>query len=224
MQVPIVENVLKLNDEIAEINRKALKTSGVFTVNLIGSPGCGKTTLLEATFQRLNDQLTIGVIAGDLTTARDAERLAQWSDHVVQISTGKGCHLDANQVRQAMQNLNLDKLDVLVIENVGNLICPVGFDLGQDVKVAMFSATEGDDKAAKHPYLVQEASVILFNKTDLLEYVRFDLDLFRADVVKLNPHTPLIELSAMNHDQAGFEKWIAWLVQNAPHALQYGPA
>jgi len=212
MQVPIVENVLKLNDEIAAINRQTLRDAGLFAIDLIGALGCGKTALLEKTIQRLAGTLRLGVAVGDLTTARDAQRMAQWCDHVVQINTGKGCHLDANQVRQALTRLDLTQLDILLIENVGNLICPVGFDLGQDVKVGMFSISEGDDKPAKHPYLVQEASVLLLNKMDLKPYVPFDLNSFYADVKRLNHDIAVLEVSA---HQGMIGPWIDWLVAAA---------
>lgn len=208
MKVPVVENVLKLNDEVARGNRQTLQDAGLFTLNLIGAPGCGKTALLEATLQRLRDEFRVGVLVGDLTTSRDGERLAQWTDHVVQINTGRGCHLDANQVRQGMVQLDLAQLDLLIIENVGNLICPVGFDLGQDVKVGLFSVTEGDDKAAKHPYLVREASLLLLNKLDLLPYVRFDRERFVQDIRQLNADAPLLEISVMRDQIDG---WIDWL-------------
>ncbi len=208
MQVPIVENVLKLNDEVAAINREAISAAGVFCIDLIGAPGCGKTALLEATLKRLGERLKIGILVGDLTTARDAERMARFCDHVVQINTGKGCHLDANQVRQGLAQVDLPSLDLLVIENVGNLICPVGFDLGQDMKVGMFSLAEGDDKPAKHPYLVHEASLLVLNKIDLKPYVAFDLDRFHEDVRRLNPGVPVLEVSAT----AGtIDPWIGWL-------------
>jgi hydrogenase nickel incorporation protein HypB len=209
MKIRVIENVLKLNDEVAAINRRALKDAGVYTIDLIGAPGCGKTALLEVTLQHLRDELEIGVLVGDLTTSRDAERIAQWTNHVVQINTGHGCHLDANQVRQGLQQLDLAALDVLVIENVGNLICPVGFDLGQDDKVGMFSVAEGDDKAAKHPYLVRESSVVLLNKLDLLPYVRFDLETFCADVKRLNADVGVLEISAANDR---ISMWLDWLV------------
>lgn len=208
MKVPVVENVLKLNDEVARGNRQTLLDAGLFTLNLIGAPGCGKTALLEATLQRLRDEFRVGVLVGDLTTSRDGERLAQWTDHVVQINTGRGCHLDANQVRQGMAQLDLAQLDLLIIENVGNLICPVGFDLGQDVKVGLFSVTEGDDKAAKHPYLVREASLLLLNKLDLLPYVRFDRGRFVQDIRQLNADAPLLEISVTRGQIDG---WIDWL-------------
>lgn len=208
MQVPIVENVLKLNDEIAQLNRQTLRQAGVFAVDLIGAPGCGKTALLEATLRHLRDATRAGVMVGDLTTDRDATRLARWCDQVVQINTGRGCHLDANQVRQALGRLDLDRLDLLFIENVGNLICPVGFDLGQDLKVGMFSVSEGDDKAAKHPHLVHASAVLLLNKMDLMPHVAFDAGRFRTDVGRLNPAADLLELS-VRADQ--LDPWLAWL-------------
>ena len=217
MKVPLVENVLRVNDEVAALNRARFGEAGVLAIDLIGAPGCGKTTLLEATLRQMGDGRRIGVIVGDLTTTRDADRMARWCDQVVQINTGQGCHLDANQVRQALTRMELAGLDLLVIENVGNLICPVGFDLGQAAKVGMFSVSEGDDKAAKHPYIVHEAAVLLLNKTDLLPHVPFDRERFRADVARLNPEAPLIELSALGGDVDG---WLGWL----DGRIEAGPA
>ena len=209
MRVQVVENVLKLNDEIAQLNRQQLRAAGVYCINLIGAPGSGKTALVEATIDALKPQTRVGVIVGDLATQRDADRLARHTDQVVQINTGRGCHLDANQVRQGLARLDLSQIDLLVIENVGNLICPVGFDLGQDAKVGLFSFTEGDDKAAKHPYLVQEAAVLLLNKSDLRQYVPFDLDLFRRDIARLSPQVRLLEVSARTGE--GLAGWLRWL-------------
>lgn len=210
MKVPVVESVLKLNDEMASLNRQALKASGVFALNLIGAPGCGKTALLEATLQRLAGKARPAVLVGDLTTARDAERMAQWCDQVVQINTGRGCHLEAHHVRQALSRVELGRVDVLFIENVGNLICPVGFDLGQDVKVGMFSVTEGDDKPAKHPFIVAEAQALLLNKMDLLPYVPFRMDVFEADVRRLNRAAPLLKMSVTRGD--GLDQWVDWIL------------
>ncbi len=209
-QIQVVENVLKLNDEIAETNRHKLQDAGVFCVNLIGAPGCGKTALLEATQRRLDGHVRMGVLAGDLATTRDAERLGRWTDQVVQINTNRGCHLDANQVKHALGRIDLGKIDLLMIENVGNLICPVGFDLGQDVKVGMFSVTEGDDKAAKHPYIVCESALLILNKIDLLPHVSFDLEAFHRDVRHFNPRAQMIELSAAKNQ---LDEWINWLDQ-----------
>ena len=207
-KVPIVENVLKINDEMALQNHQLFQNAGVFVVDLIGAPGAGKTALLELTLRRLWNTVNIGVIVGDPATCRDGDRLARHSDHIVQVNTGSGCHLDANQVRHAMDKLALKDLDILIIENVGNLICPVSFNLGQHCKIGMFSVSEGDDKAAKHPNLVISADLLILNKIDLLPYIPFDLEHFRQDVRHLNRTAPLLEISAAK-DQAA--EWINWL-------------
>ncbi len=211
-KVPIVENVLKLNDEMAIQNQRLFQQTGVFVVDLIGAPGAGKTALLELTLRQLKGVLDIGVIVGDPATCRDGDRLAKHSEHIVQVNTGSGCHLDANQIRHAMNKLKLADLDLLIIENVGNLICPVSFNLGQNCKVGMFSVSEGDDKAAKHPNLVVSADVLILNKIDLLPYIPFDLECFRQDVAHLNRTAPLLEISvARNQAKA----WLDWLTENA---------
>lgn len=214
-QVKIIQNVLKHNDEIAAMNRQRLLDAGVYCIDLIGAPGCGKTALLEATLQQLNGKLKVGVIAGDLATDRDAKRIQAQGGSVVQVNTGKGCHLDANQVRHAIDSLDLGAMDLVVIENVGNLICPVGFDLGQDCKVGMFSVCGGDDKPAKHPHLVIAADLLLLNKTDLLQHVRFDRDVFIHDMHTLNPAVELIELSIV---QQNLGCWINWLTSKTQAA------
>jgi hydrogenase nickel incorporation protein HypB len=209
--VSVVENVTRLNDEVAEINRQEFRRAGVFVVDVLGAPGCGKTALIERTIQALSPGTRVGVIVGDLATQRDADRIARHTEQVVQVNTGKTCHLEANHVRRALRDVDLKRLDLLFIENVGNLICPVGFDLGQDVKVGMFSVSGGDDKAAKHPYLVYESSLLILNQIDLLPYVPFDLPLFRDDVRRLKPGARLVELSAATG--AGVEQWDDWLIQ-----------
>jgi len=211
-KVPIVENVLKLNDELALQNRELFQRSGVFAVDLIGAPGAGKTALLEFTLRQLKDVINIGVIVGDPATSRDGDRLAKYSRHIVQVNTGSGCHLDANQVRHAMDKLKLADLDVLIIENVGNLICPVSFNLGQHCKIGMFSVSEGDDKAAKHPNLVVSADLLILNKMDLIPYIPFDLARFRQDVEHLNRAAPLLEISVVRNQAAS---WLDWLTARA---------
>ena len=208
-RVPLVERVLEANDEVAAGVRAELERRGIFSIDLIGAPGSGKTALLEATLRALRGRRHPAVLVGDLATRRDGDRLARWCDKVVQISTGQGCHLEANQVRDALAEIDLDTVDLLFIENVGNLICPVGFDLGQASKVGLFSLTEGDDKAAKHPYLVEAADLILLNKIDLLPYLSFDRRTFEADVHLLNPRVPILDVSATTGE--GLDAWIAWL-------------
>jgi hydrogenase nickel incorporation protein HypB len=208
MKVQVVENVLRANDELAAINRGDFERAGVFVVDLIGAPGSGKTALIEATLKAMPD-VRFGVIAGDLATQRDADRMAKFTNHVVQINTGKTCHLEASHVRQAMAGLSLDAIDLLFIENVGNLICPVGFDLGQHCKVGVFNVCGGDDKAAKHPYIVRESSAIVLTQVDLMPHVNFRQQVFLDDVKTLNPSAPVFALSPITG--TGLESWLKWL-------------
>ena len=208
-RIPIAERVLEANDQLADAVRADLVRRDIFAVDLIGAPGSGKTALLEATLRALAGRRRPAVLVGDLATRRDGDRLARWCDRVVQISTGEGCHLEAGQVRDALAGLDLDGVDLLFIENVGNLICPVGFDLGQNVKVGLFSLTEGDDKAAKHPYLVTAADMILLNKIDLAPYLTFDRTGFEADVRLLNPTVPILGVSSTTGE--GLDAWLDWL-------------
>jgi hydrogenase nickel incorporation protein HypB len=209
IRLPVEERILEANDEVALTTRGELARRGIFAVDLIGAPGSGKTALLEATLRALAGRHRPAVLVGDLATRRDGDRLARWCDRVVQISTGQGCHLEAGQVRDALGSVDLEGVDLLFVENVGNLICPVGFDLGQNVKVGLFSLTEGDDKAAKHPYLVAEADVILLNKIDLAPHLTFDRAGFEADVRLLNPTVPILEVSATTGQ--GLDDWLAWI-------------
>jgi hydrogenase nickel incorporation protein HypB len=208
MHVQVVESVLKLNDDVAKHNRTALTSAGVYTIDLIGGPGCGKTTLVEKTVAALKADFRVGVIVGDLTTARDAQRIAEVCPDVVQINTGKGCHLEAHQVRQAMERIDIAKLDLLIIENVGNLVCPVGWDLGQNAKVGMFCTTEGPDKPAKYPHLVEVADVLLLNKIDLLPHLTFDLKQFTEDIQRLRPGIDIFHVAAATNN---LDPWLTWL-------------
>jgi hydrogenase nickel incorporation protein HypB len=209
MRISVVENVLKLNDEIAAENRDAFARAGVFVVDIMGAPGCGKTALIEKTIQLISPLVRVGVIVGDLATQRDALRMARFTPQVVQVNTGKTCHLEANHVKHAVEKIDLLSLDLLFIENVGNLICPVGFDLGQNAKVGVFSVTGGDDKAAKHPYIVCESNLLILNKIDLLPYVSFDRRIFSSDITKLKPDAQLLDVSAVRG--TGMNDWITWL-------------
>jgi len=216
VRIPILERVLEANDDIAAANRGELARRGIFAIDLIGAPGSGKTELLEATLRMIQGRHRPAVLVGDLATRRDGDRLARWCDRVVQISTGEGCHLEAGQIRTAMGEVDLDGVDLLFIENVGNLICPVGFDLGQAAKVGLFSLTEGDDKAAKHPYLVTAADLVLLNKVDLAPYVTFDRAGFEADIRLLNPAVPMLDVSARTGE--GLDRWLDWLDRGAERA------
>jgi hydrogenase nickel incorporation protein HypB len=216
-RISVIENVTKLNDEVAEMNRDDFRRAGVFVVDVLGAPGCGKTALIERTIQSLAPGTRVGVIVGDLATQRDADRIARHTEQVVQVNTGKTCHLEANHVRRALAKIDLSRLDLLFIENVGNLICPVGFDLGQDAMVGMFSVSGGDDKAAKHPYLVCESSLLILNGIDLSPYVPFDLAGFRDDVQRLKPDARLLELSAKTGE--GLEQWIGWLIHHVQQKM-----
>ncbi len=208
-EIPVVAKVLKLNDELAAMNRLALADAGVRCVNLMGAPGCGKTALLEATLSALAGKLMVGVVAGDIATTRDAERLIAHTPHVTQINTGGSCHLEAHQVRQGMDHLPLTDLDLLIIENVGNLICPVSFDLGEGARVAMFSVTEGHDKPAKHPSVVLAADLVILGKIDLKPYVPFDESIFRAYLANMRDNLAVLPLSATSGE--GLSAWISWL-------------
>jgi hydrogenase nickel incorporation protein HypB len=216
VRVPILGRVLEANDDVAAVNRADLTRRGIFAIDLIGAPGSGKTALLEATLRQMQGRHRPAVLVGDLATRRDGDRLARWCERVVQISTGEGCHLEAGQVRDALGQLDLEGVDVLFIENVGNLICPVGFDLGQAVKVGLFSLTEGDDKAAKHPYLVTAADLILLNKADLAPHLSFDRAGFEADVRLLNATVPILDVSATTGQ--GMGEWLDWLEESAQRA------
>lgn len=209
ISISLEERVLDVNDTIAAEVRAELERRRIQAVDLIGAPGSGKTSLLEATLRALQERRRPAVLVGDLTTRRDGDRLARWCDQVVQISTGQGCHLEAHQVRDALGQIQLEGIDLLFIENVGNLICPVGFDLGQAATVGLFSLTEGDDKAAKHPYLVETADLLLLNKIDLAPYLTFDRAGFEADVRLLNADVPVLGVSAATGE--GLEAWLDWL-------------
>lgn len=211
-RIELVERVLEANDTIAARTRAELRARGIGSIDLIGAPGSGKTALLETTLRALRERPGSprpAVLVGDLATQRDGDRLARWCDQVVQISTGQGCHLEAAEVRAAIAELELGDVRLLLVENVGNLICPVGFDLGLSATVGLFSVTEGDDKAAKHPYLVEEADLLLLGKVDLLPHVPFDREAFLADVRRLHQDVPILEVSATTGQ--GIDEWLAWL-------------
>ncbi|ELY6246636.1 hydrogenase nickel incorporation protein HypB [Cronobacter universalis] len=207
--VEIEINVLDKNNQIAQRNRQRLATRGQLALNLVSSPGSGKTTLLTETLKRLRDTTPCAVIEGDQQTVNDAERIRATGTPAIQVNTGKGCHLDAQMVEDAMARLPLADNGVLFIENVGNLVCPAGFDLGERHKVAVLSVTEGEDKPLKYPHMFAAASLMLLNKIDLLPYLNFDVEQCMAYAREVNPNITILLVSATRGD--GMSAWLAWL-------------
>lgn len=205
----MAQDLLKANKDLAQQNRELFQAQGVKVVNLISSPGSGKTSLLETTLALLWGHCRMGVIEGDISTTRDAERIAGQGVPVVQINTGGLCHLDARMVERAAQELPLGDLDVVLIENVGNLVCPASFDLGEACKVVLLSVTEGSDKPAKYPKVFQQAQAVVISKVDLLPYTDFDLAGCLEELKQINPRLHVFTTSAKT--QAGFSPWLAWL-------------
>ena len=210
MEIKLMKNILGANDEIAALNRKLFAERGVVVMNLMGSPGSGKTTLLEKTLARLADKIKIAVIEGDLFTAKDAERIERAGVDVIQINTAGGCHLDAPMIQNACASLNLSELDLLIVENVGNLVCPAEFDIGENFKATVLSITEGDDKPLKYPLIFKESAAVLLNKIDLLEFTNFDLQSAREDLTTLNPPIKIFETSCTRG--TGLDAWTDWLL------------
>jgi len=209
-RVPVIEKLLTANEEVAADNRAELKVHGVKVVNIMASPGAGKTTLLLATIEALAEAGPgIGVIEGDVASQVDADIIATTGVPVVQINTGGGCHLDAPMIRHALQALPLEELDVIFIENVGNLICPVAFDLGQDFKVGLLSVPEGHDKPYKYPAIFEAVDLVVVTKSDLLPYLDFEVDTFRELVHGLNPNAPVLVVSAKTGE--GMDAWVGWV-------------
>jgi len=204
-----MKNILDRNQNKANEVREMLKEKRVLMVNLISAPGSGKTSLLEYTIEALNNNVKIGVIEGDVTTDLDAQRLKKYNIPIVVINTEGGCHLDSHSISKVLPEFDLEKLDVLFIENVGNLICPSGFDLGESFKVAMTSTTEGDDKPVKYPLLFREAGAVILNKIDLMKYTNFNYNHFLKDLRQINPLIPLFPLSCLTNE--GMDKWLEWI-------------
>jgi hydrogenase nickel incorporation protein HypB len=208
--LPVVEKILSANDLLALENRKLLDEHGVLAVNVMASPGAGKTSLILQSIEALRGRLQAGVIEGDVAGRVDADKVAETGTPVVQINTGGGCHLDAPQVQSALKQLPLDKIDLLFIENVGNLICPTGFALGEHVNMMIANVPEGHDKPIKYPGMFAAVDAIILNKIDLMPYIDFDLEAFRTAVRALNASAPLFEVSCKTGE--GIEDWAEWLM------------
>ncbi len=209
MEVTVIRNVLEANDKVAEELRGFFSQKKILVLNLISSPGAGKTSLLERTLTDLSGKFRMAVIEGDLQTDNDARRVAATGAQAVQINTEGGCHLDAKMVREAMKALKLEGLDILFIENVGNLVCPVEFDCGEDHKIGILSVAEGDDKPEKYPQLFSISSAMLLNKTDLLPYVDFSMERASAFARQNNPSLEIFPVSCRKPE--GLQEWYAWL-------------
>jgi hydrogenase nickel incorporation protein HypB len=209
MKVKVVTRILEANDRIAEENRKRFQDAGVYVVNLMGAPGAGKTSLLERTIRELKPHLRIGVVEGDIVGSDDAERIGALDVPVVQINTGGACHLDANMISEVLSELPLRELDMLIIENVGNLVCPAEFKVGEDMKMMVLSIAEGHDKPLKYPLMFQESSALVLNKIDLLPYMNTDMNKVRNDSLALNPKLKIFEVSCATG--AGIDAWAQWL-------------
>jgi hydrogenase nickel incorporation protein HypB len=207
--VRIEEDLLAKNARLASGNRTRFAGHSLFVLNLVSSPGSGKTSILERTLSERRQELNFVVLEGDQQTANDADRIAATGVPVKQINTGAGCHLDAHMVGHGVDDFDLEASDILMIENVGNLVCPASFDLGEDHKVAVLSVTEGEDKPLKYPQMFQAADLMLINKIDLLPYLRFDIEQCKAYALQVNPQIEILELSC--HSGEGMDAWYAWL-------------
>ena len=217
MEIRIMKNILDRNQNKANEVRVMLALKKVVMVNIISSPGAGKTTLLERTLEEFRSKFRIGVIEGDITTDRDARRLQKFDIPIVVINTEGGCHLDSHSISKAIDSFDLDNLDILFVENVGNLICPSEFDLGESFKLAVVSTAEGDDKPGKYPMLFREARAVLLNKIDLIPYTNFELENFKTDLRNINAGIPLFEVSCTKGD--GLKSWFDWINEQVSTSL-----
>jgi hydrogenase nickel incorporation protein HypB len=211
-RIPVVENIMHANQVLAGELRQRLDAAGVFGINLMASPGAGKTSFITGTVNRLQDKLRIGYVDGDIETTIDAERIANLGMPVVQINTGGNCHLDANMLGPALDELPLNDLDLMLVENVGNLVCPANFELGTHLNILIASVPEGDDKPYKYPPMYRGVDVLILNKIDLLPYIPFKVDYFLQGVEILNPGLTTFQVSALHGD--GMDAWANWLLAN----------
>jgi hydrogenase nickel incorporation protein HypB len=209
MKISVVRDILEANARIAQQNKDLFDENKLLVINLMSSPGAGKTSLLERSIGALKKDLSIGVIEGDIQSSQDAERIAQTGIPVVQINTGGACHLDGNMIRDTFGEFSFKDLDLLVVENVGNLVCPAEFKVGEDFKAMILSVAEGDDKPAKYPLMFHESSVLLINKVDLLPYVDCSVKNIKEDALKINPGLAIFEISCKTGE--GLEGWYNWI-------------
>ena len=218
MKVSVVRNILEANERIAEQNKALFQEHHLLVINLMSSPGAGKTTLLEKTIDALKKDLRIGVIEGDIQSTSDAERIARKGIPAVQINTGGACHLDGNMIRETFHEFDFSRLDLLVVENVGNLVCPAEFKVGEDFKVMILSVAEGDDKPSKYPLMFHESKVLLINKIDLLPYVECSVEKIIQDSLKINPELAIFQVSCKTGE--GLGEWYRWLLERVKEKSQ----
>lgn len=211
MHIDLEQSILAKNDSLAAENRALFADKHVFVLNILASPGSGKTSTILATIEALRDEFNIAVIEGDIASSVDSEKIKAQGIAAVQINTGGACHLESNMVRKAVEVLDLDALDLILLENVGNLVCPTDFDLGENAKVMILSVPEGDDKPLKYPGVFQVAEAVILNKVDTMEVFDFDEDAFTQSVRQLNPRAPIFRLSATKN--AGVDEWAEWLAE-----------
>ena len=213
-EIKIVRKVLDVNDTIAHQNRELFRKKGVFVINVMSSPGSGKTAILVRTLSHISPEIRCAVIVGDICTSNDADRLSGFGAPVVQVNTdafGGDCHLAAHVIKTAVDNFNLDEIDLLIVENIGNLVCPAEFDMGENLRIVVLSVTEGEDKPLKYPLMFRVCDAALLNKIDLLPYLDYDREAAVRNIFKVNPQMPVFGISAKT--QEGFDSWIEWLKQ-----------
>jgi len=210
MEIKVVKDIMGANDQIARKNRQLFDSNKVFVVNVMASPGAGKTSVIMETIKRLRGKTRVGVVEGDISSSLDAEAISKEDVPVVQINTGGECHLDANMTATALGDLPLADIDLLLIENVGNLVCPAEFSLGEDLRILIASTPEGDDKPFKYPLMFHEADVVLINKIDLLPYLKFDVDAFSKTIKGINRKVKIFPVSCTTGE--GIEAWVSWIL------------
>jgi len=210
MEIKVVKNILGANDQIAGKNRQLFDSNQVFVVNVMASPGAGKTSVIMETIKRLKGKTRVGVVEGDISSSLDAEAIGKEDVPVVQINTGGECHLDASMTASALGDLPLNDIDLLLIENVGNLVCPAEFRIGEDIRILIASTPEGDDKPFKYPLMFHEADVVLINKIDLLPYLKFDVNAFTQAIRGINQKVKIFPVSCTTGE--GIEEWVSWLL------------
>lgn len=208
MKIAVLEEILQENDAVAEENGRSFAENGVYALNLMSSPGAGKTSLIERMLERLGGDVRVGIVEGDIETTRDAERLDRLGVPVVQIMTRGACHLDARMISCALKELDLGELDAVIIENVGNLVCPAGFRVGEGHKAVILSVPEGEDKPLKYPLMFRESSALILNKVDLIPHAPFNLEKAKEYALQINPHLEVFEVSCLTGE--GIDRWVSW--------------